>query len=116
MFFGRGIIVNGFLVENMLLLLWNVDDFDMCSDFKVFLKWGFLAEGDVSLGVNRRQRWEILSIMEIYGGGVGCVGVLNYRGQQWKLGIFPPISWRVFLVSHPRVKTSDTVDIYIFSF
>lgn len=58
MFFGRGIIVNGFLVENMLLLLWNVDDFDMCSDFKVFLKWGFLAEGDVSLGVNRRQRWE----------------------------------------------------------
>lgn len=116
MFFGRGIIVNGFLVENMLLLLWNVDDFDMCSDFKVFLKWGFLAEGDVSLGVNRRQRWEILSIMEIYGGGVGCVGVLNYRGQQWKLGIFPPISWRVFLVSHSRVKTSDTVDIYIFSF
>ncbi|KAF3974413.1 hypothetical protein CMV_002238 [Castanea mollissima] len=22
----------------MLLLLWNVDDFDMCSDFEVFLK------------------------------------------------------------------------------
>lgn len=54
--------------------------------------------------------------MEIYGGGVGCVGVLNYRGQQWKLGIFPPISWRVFLVSHTRVKTSDTVDIYIYFF
>ena len=94
---------------------------------------GFLAEGEVSLGKNRRQRWEKFinhrTIFFVFfclgcgvfwkernGGGGGGV-VLNYRGQRWKWGIFPPISWRVFLVSHPRVKTSDTVDnIYIFSF
>lgn len=102
--FFRGIIVKGFWLKiccGMLMIL-------ICKWFLSVSEMEFLAEGEVSLGKNRRQRWEKFinhrTIFFVFfclgcgvfwkernGGGGGGV-VLNYRGQRWKWGIFPPIS------------------------